>query len=71
MKKLVSIVLVLLLVTVSLTALADDALYISVISKGEQHAFWQAAKTRPRNTASKCSTMARLPRRTSPCRWKR
>ncbi len=44
MKKLVSIVLVLLLVAVSLTALADDALYISVISKGEQHAFWQAVR---------------------------
>lgn len=43
MKKLVAIILALVLVAVSMTALADS-LYISVISKGEQHAFWQAVK---------------------------
>ena len=44
MKKLLSIVLVLVLSLACVAALAEEPLYISVISKGEQHAFWQAVK---------------------------
>lgn len=44
MKKVVSITLAALLLFGCVTALAGDALYISVISKGEQHAFWQAVR---------------------------
>ena len=43
MKKLVSIVLVLALVISATMAMAEE-MYISVISKGEQHAFWQAVR---------------------------
>ncbi len=44
MKKLLSIALALLLVFSAASALAEESLYISVISKGEQHAFWQAVR---------------------------
>ena len=43
MKKILVLVLALMLV-VSSVAFATEPLYISVISKGEQHAFWQAVK---------------------------
>ncbi len=45
MKKLISLLLVCVMVlSIASIALAEEALYISVISKGEQHAFWQAVK---------------------------
>ena len=43
MKKLLSIVLVLVLALACVAASAEG-MYVSVISKGEQHAFWQAVK---------------------------
>lgn len=43
MKKLLSIVLVLVLALACVAASAES-MYISVISKGEQHAYWQAVK---------------------------
>ena len=44
MKKLLSIVLALALALGCTAAMAEDGMYISVISKGEQHAFWQAVR---------------------------
>lgn len=44
MKKLFALVLALILV-LGAVAVAEEQLYISVISKGEQHAFWQAVRT--------------------------
>ncbi len=43
MKKILTLVLALLLI-VGCCAMADEPMYISVISKGEQHAFWQAVR---------------------------
>lgn len=43
MKKILSLVLCLMLV-LGCVAMAEEPLYISVISKGEQHAFWQAVR---------------------------
>ena len=40
MKKVFALVLALMLV-LGAVAVAEEQLYISVISKGEQHAFWQ------------------------------
>ena len=44
MKKFLSLVLVLALVLSVTAAFAAEKPYISVISKGEQHAFWQAVR---------------------------
>ena len=44
MKKLFALVLALMLV-LGAVAVAEEPLYISVISKGEQHAFWQTVRT--------------------------
>ncbi len=44
MKKILSLVLALALVLSVTAALATEKPYISVISKGEQHAFWQAVR---------------------------
>ena len=44
MKKILSLVLVLMLVAACFAAMAEGKLYISVISKGEQHAFWQQVR---------------------------
>ena len=44
MKKLMSLVLALVLVLGLAAVASADGLYISVISKGEQHAFWQAVR---------------------------
>lgn len=44
MKKLFALVLALMLV-LGAVAVAEESLYISVISKGEQHAFWQTVRT--------------------------
>ena len=44
MKKLVFLVLALVIAMTSVSVFAEDPMYISVISKGEQHAFWQAVK---------------------------
>jgi len=44
MKKILTLVLALLLVVSCFAAVAEEPLYISVISKGEQHAFWQAVR---------------------------
>lgn len=44
MKKLLSIAMALMLVLGCVAAASADDLYISVISKGEQHAFWQAVR---------------------------
>ena len=43
MKKVFALVLALMLV-LGMTAVAEAPMYISVISKGEQHAFWQAVR---------------------------
>lgn len=43
MKKILVLVLALML-ALSCVAVAEEPLYISVISKGEQHAFWQAVR---------------------------
>ena len=44
MKRLLALVLVLTLALGVTAALAQEKMYISVISKGEQHAFWQAVR---------------------------
>jgi len=44
MKKILTLVLALLLIVSCFAAVAEEPLYISVISKGEQHAFWQAVR---------------------------
>ncbi|MEG0767511.1 MAG: substrate-binding domain-containing protein [Clostridia bacterium] len=44
MKKVISIVLALVLVLSFATMASAEGMYISVISKGEQHAFWQAVR---------------------------
>ena len=44
MKKVFALVLALML-ALGAVAIAEEQLYISVISKGEQHAFWQAVRT--------------------------
>ena len=44
MKKILTLVLALMLVVSCFAAVAEEPLYISVISKGEQHAFWQAVR---------------------------
>ena len=44
MKKILALVMALMLVLGCCAALAGEPLYISVISKGEQHAFWQAVR---------------------------
>ena len=44
MKKLFALVLALMLV-LGAVAVAEEPLYVSVISKGEQHAFWQTVRT--------------------------
>lgn len=41
MKRILTLVLALVMVTACFAAVAEEKLYISVISKGEQHAFWQ------------------------------
>lgn len=55
MKKLLALILVLAM-TLSLTAaFAQEKMYISVISKGEQHAFWQAVRKGAQDAADKYS----------------
>jgi ribose transport system substrate-binding protein len=44
MKRIFALVLAMMLVLCSVAAFAEEPLYISVISKGEQHAFWQAVR---------------------------
>lgn len=44
MKKILTLVLALMLVVSCFAAVAEEPLYISVVSKGEQHAFWQAVR---------------------------
>jgi len=51
MKKVLALVLALLLVSVAVTASAS--MYISVISKGEQHAFWQTVRKGCEDAAAK------------------
>ena len=43
MKRVLALVLALMLLT-CIAAVAEETLYVSVISKGDQHAFWQTAK---------------------------
>ena len=43
MKKIMALGLVLMMVF-GAVAIAEEPLYISVVSKGEQHAFWQAVR---------------------------
>ena len=53
MKKFLALILVLAM-TLSVTAVfAQEKLYISVISKGEQHAFWQAVRKGVEDAAAK------------------
>lgn len=44
MKKILVLVLALMLALSCFAAMAEEPLYVSVISKGEQHAFWQAVR---------------------------
>ncbi len=44
-RKLVTLVLAMLPVLNSIPVMAEEPLYISVVSKGEQHAFWQTVRT--------------------------
>lgn len=44
MKKILTLALALVLVMSCFAAMAEDQMYISVISKGEQHAFWQQVR---------------------------
>ena len=54
MKKILSLVLALALVlSVMAIAAAEEKPYISVISKGEQHAFWQAVRKGSNDAAEK------------------
>lgn len=53
MKRILSLVLALALVLSVTAALAADKPYISVISKGEQHAFWQAVRKGAEDAAKK------------------
>ncbi len=53
MKKIVSLALALVLVLGCATAFANTKGYISVISKGEQHAFWQAVRKGANDAAAK------------------
>ncbi len=53
MKKFLSLVLVLLLVLGTTASFAEEKMLISVISKGEQHAFWQAVRKGVEDAAAK------------------
>ncbi|MEF9894414.1 MAG: substrate-binding domain-containing protein [Clostridia bacterium] len=53
MKKVLSLVLALVLVLGVAAAASADGMYISVISKGEQHAFWQAVRKGCEDAAAK------------------
>lgn len=53
MKKFLALLLVLALTLSVTTVFAQEKLYISVISKGEQHAFWQAVRKGVEDAAAK------------------
>lgn len=53
MKKFLSLILVLALALSVTTVFAQEQMYISVISKGEQHAFWQAVRKGCEDAANK------------------
>lgn len=53
MKKILALMLSLVLVTGVLAVAGAEGMYISVISKGEQHAFWQAVRKGAEDAAAK------------------
>jgi ribose transport system substrate-binding protein len=53
MKKFLSMVLAILLVLSCVVVATADGMYISVISKGEQHSFWQAVRKGANDAAEK------------------
>jgi ribose transport system substrate-binding protein len=53
MKKTLALILALVLVTVCFASAMAEGMYISVISKGEQHAFWQAVRKGAEDAAAK------------------
>lgn len=53
MKKILTLALALMMVIGCCSAVAEETFYISVISKGEQHAFWQAVRKGCEDAANK------------------